>query len=113
MLMYRNDTVLTGSVKDCFQETVHPVKNVTIRAFDVAANRQMLNVLLEIDGIGSLETDPTAGARMKSLSKQLFDFLVSGTALASDTSDSTGAFTLQFAPTDSVFVVGRAVVEDE
>jgi len=113
VVVSQHDTVLTGTAKDCFETTVHPVQELVVRAFDVRANRQMLNVLLATDSIGTFEADPTAGARQDSLYGRLLDFLGSATPLAVDTSNSTGEFVLRFAPTESVFVVGIKEREGE
>jgi hypothetical protein len=109
----QDETVLTGNAKDCFQTTVHPVQDLIVRAFDVATNRQMLNVLVATDSIGTFEADPTAGPRQDSLYARLLDFLGSATPLAVDTSNSTGEFVLRFPPTDTVIVVGIKEREDE
>jgi hypothetical protein len=109
----RDETVLRGTAKDCFQTSVYPVQGVVVRSFDVKKNRQMLNVLLATDSIGTFEADPTAGVRQDSLYTRLVDYLGSSTPLAAETSGPSGEFILRFAPIDSVFVVGIKELEDE
>jgi hypothetical protein len=109
----RPDVVLKGTAKDCFRRTYVQVAGVTIGAFDVSGNREIVELLTAMDTAAFADNDTSAMTRQEIRYARLVDLAARSSALARATTDTTGSFTLHIAAVDSVLVFGYAESEDE
>jgi hypothetical protein len=112
LLAQPQSVLLTGTAKDCFKGTVYPVPDLAVWAFDSDTNQELTHLLVTMDTATAPDDGEAVMARWEAEYKHLKFLLATSTALAHDTTSSTGAFNLAFPATDSVLVVGHKERED-
>jgi len=105
--------VISGKVKDCFaagQE--YDVQAFPVKAFDPASNGKLVGLLRSLDTLTFFTGPPASRARWNSEYDQLTSLFTTATALALDSTSSTGSYSLTVPSMDSVLVFGLRERED-
>jgi hypothetical protein len=105
--------VVSGNVKDCFtagQE--YAVNAFPVKAFDPASNGKLLGLLRSLDTLTFFSGPPASRARWNSEYDQLTSLFTTATALALDSTSSTGNYSMTVPSMDSVLILGFEQRED-
>lgn len=104
--------VLTGTAQDCYLGSKLAVRKLPVAAFD-AASPTLENALALMDSIELSQPDSAAMARFSATYDRLVEFIRDSTALARDTTDASGSFSLAIAPVAGVIVIAERERGDE
>lgn len=113
MLTRTTSVVVSGTARDCFQESKLYVPDLEVSAFNPSTNRRLDSLLSSMGSIDLSEADSVTHARFNDGYFQVLQVIKDSVALARDTTDVAGRFALTFPPLDSVIVVGQLDREDE
>jgi hypothetical protein len=105
--------VVTGTARDCFQQSKLYVQDLEVAAFNPATNRPLDSLVKLMASINYGEANDATQARFDSSYFKILAIVKDSLALARDTTDVAGRFTLSFAAVDSVIVIGQREREDE
>jgi len=109
----RMNVTINGSVNDCFKDSVIHIPGVSVAAFDVAANRELVDSLGAMDAVYLGDSATVLMPRLESQYNRVIDLVQNSTALARTTADANGSFEFSIEPADSVVVFGSYDAEDE
>ena len=104
---------MSGSVTDCFTDSIVKVPGTSVSAFDASQNRELLDSLRAMDGLNFTDSSSVAMTRMGVQYDRVTSLVQNSTALARTTADSTGSFQFSIEPVDSIIVFGSYEAEDE
>lgn len=107
-----SNVVVTGTATDCFQAGRVQVSDVSVSAFS-GDNAALVSLLRSMDTITFAEQDADAMSRFEGKYLELISLADTSAALGRDTTNLTGAFTLDVPPGDSLLIFGYAELEDE
>jgi hypothetical protein len=113
--------VISGKALDCFPPEdgqpmrPTPIEALPVKAFDPASNGNLVASLRSLDTlVRSFASDDSAGVSHWNSEYVLLERLfTTATALAIDSTSSTGSYSLTVPSMDSVLVLGFTEVEDE
>jgi hypothetical protein len=105
--------VISGKVKDCSAKGEEiAVQAFPVKAFDPASNGRLLGLLRSSDTLTYFSGPPASRARANEEYDQLARLFTTATALALDSTSSTGSYSLTVPSMDSVLILGFEERED-